>query len=143
MFSIPPDETAKLNVATVCLDHGLRDPSSSKPYKLVPAEEHVDRPAVVELIKAFGRGELDHGAAQAAAWNLNSDVSWDALAAKQTGTERNINRSPYFSRDQIRAGMAYSQEAVRRAEDAEPAEPTKPAINNSSEQRSTTDYTAE
>ena len=69
-------------------------------------------------MKAFGRGELEHGAAQAAAWNLNSDMSWDALAAKQTGTVRNIHRSPYFSADQIRAGMAYAQEATRRAEEA-------------------------
>ena len=157
LFSIPPEETAKINVELVCLDHGLRDPSSSKPYKLVPAEEHVDKPAVIELLKAVGRGELEHGAAQAAAWNLNSDVKWDALAAKQTGTVRNIHRSPYFSADQIRAGMAYAQEATRRAEEAEQAkeaeakksdktdeEATKPADDeNFSEERSTTDYTAE
>jgi len=150
MFSIPPEETAKINVELVCLDHGLRDPSSSKPYKLVPAEEHVDKPAVIELLKAVGRGELEHGAAQAAAWNLNSNMSWDALAAKQTGTVRNIHRSPYFSADQIHAGMAYAQEATRRAEEADETkaateaddkEQAKPA-NDSSEERSTTDYTA-
>ena len=62
----------------------------------------MNEPAVIELLKAYGRGELDHGAAQAAAWNLNSEMSWDALAAKQTGTVRNINRSPYFSAEQIR-----------------------------------------
>jgi hypothetical protein len=151
LFSIPPEVTAKINVELVCLDHGLRDPSSSKPYKLVPAEEHVDKPAVIELLKAVGRGELEHGAAQAAAWNLNSNMTWDALAAKQTGTVRNIHRSPYFSVDQIRAGMAYAQEATRRAHEAEQAkaaakaddkEQAKPA-DDSSEERSTTDYTAE
>jgi hypothetical protein len=141
MFSIPPEETAKINVELVCLDHGLRDPSSSKPYKLVPAEEHVDKPAVIELLKAVGRGELEHGAAQAAAWNLNSNMTWDALAAKQTGTVRNIHRSPYFSADQIRAGMAYAQEATRRAQEADDKEQALPA-NDSSEERSTTDYTA-
>jgi hypothetical protein len=152
VFSIPPEETAKINVELVCLDHGLRDPSSSKPYKLVPAAEHIDKPAVIELLKAVGRGELEHGAAQAAAWNLNSDMPWNALAAKQTGTIRNIHRSPYFSADQIRAGMAYAQEATRRAEEAEQAkaakgaeedEATKPVDDSSSEERSTTDYTAE
>ncbi len=154
VFSIPPEETAKLPVELVCLDHGLRDPSSSKPYKLVPAESHVKNPAVIELLKALGRGELDHGAAQAAAWNLNSNMSWEALAAKQTGTVRNIHRSPYFSARQIRAGMAYAQEATQRAEAAAAAkaaeeaksesDATKPAADvNSSEERSTTDYTAE
>lgn len=154
LFSIPPDETAKIPVAMVCLDHGLKDPSSSKPYKLVPAESHVNNPAVVELLKAFGRGELDHGAAQAAAWNLNSNMSWDALAAKQTGTIRNLHRSPYFSAAQIRAGMAYAQEANRRAQEAAAAKEAEEAnqdddankstpLDNSSEQRSTTDYTAD
>jgi hypothetical protein len=103
-------------------------------------------------LKAFGRGELNHAAAQAAAWNLNSEMSWDALAAKQTGTVRNINRSPYFSAEQIRVGMAYAQEATRRAElaaeakaaEEADAEKTEPATDeNSSEERSTIDYTAE
>jgi len=152
MFSIPPEETAKINVELVCLDHGLRDPSSSKPYKLVPAAEHIDNPAVIELLKALGRGELEHGAAQAAAWNLNSKMPWQTLAAKQTGTVRNFNRSPYFSAKQIRAGMAYAQEASRLAEEAEQVkaaaesddqEATQPVDDTSSEERSTTDYTAE
>lgn len=154
LFSIPPEESGKINVALVCLDHGLKDPSSSKPYQLVPAEDHVDKPAVVELLKAFGRGELEHGAAQAATWNLNSDMGWDALAAKQTGTVRNIHRAPYFNAEQLRAGMAYAQEATRRAEEAAAAkeaeaaktdeDATKPAKDEaSSDERSTTDYTAE
>jgi hypothetical protein len=127
MFSIPPEKTAKINVNTVCLDHGLRDPSSSKPYKIAPAESHIDNPAVIELLKAYGRGELQHGAAQAAAWHLNSNVSWNDLAAKQTGTVRNINRSQYFSADELRAGVAYANEAVRRAEEAEAEKRAKEA----------------
>jgi hypothetical protein len=151
MFSIPPDETGKIEVATVCLDHGLKIPSSSKPYKIVPADTHV-KPEVVELLKAFGRGELDPGATQAAAWHLNSKMSWNDLASKLTGTERNINRSPYFSQEQIRTGMAYAQEAHTRAEAAaeekaneEAAEVKKDeaAEEESSEAKSTIDYTAE
>ena len=93
----------------------------------MPADEHITKPAVIELLKAFGRGELNHGAAQAAAWNLNSNMSWDALAAKQTGTVRNINRSPYFSTDQIRAGIRYAEEATRRAEEAAEAKAAEKA----------------
>jgi hypothetical protein len=115
-FSIPPEQTAKINVPLVCLDHGLQNPSSSNPYKMVPAEEHLDRPAVIELLKAFGRGELHHGATQAAAWHLNNDLSWNELAAKLAGTRRSPSRPPYFSRDEIRAGMAYAAEAGRLAE---------------------------
>lgn len=142
-FSIPPEQTAKLNVPVVCLDHGLRDPSSSKPYKIVPASEHLDRPAVIELLKAFGRGELQHDAAQAAAWHLNNDLSFDELAAKRTGTRRSLSRAPYFSADEIHAAMTYAGEAIRLAEqnaDLYQRERKGTAADeNSSEQRSTTE----
>jgi hypothetical protein len=114
-FSIPPEKTEKIEIAVVCLDHGLRDPSSSAPYKMVPADSVVARPAVVELLKAFGRGELKHGAAQAAAWHLNNDLSWQQLAAKLQGTKRSFRRPPYFSPEDIRTGMAYATEAERLA----------------------------
>jgi hypothetical protein len=115
-FSVPPEQTARIDVAVVCLNHGLKDPTSSKPYQMVPLDQYVDRPDVIELVKAFGRGELQHGAAQAAAWHLNSGLSWAELAAKQQGTERNANRPPYFSGYELQAGMAYSAEAARRGQ---------------------------
>ena len=129
-FSIPPEKTCKIEVATVCLEHGKRDPSSSKPYEMIPVDEFVDRPAVIELLKAFGRGELDHGAAQAAVWALNNDMTWEELAAKQTGTVRSGNRQPYFTRQQIFAAMAYAKEAVRRAELAEQREESDESMSD-------------
>jgi hypothetical protein len=114
-FSVPPEQTKKIDVPLLCLDHGLRDPSSSKPYKMVAATDQLDTPAVVELLKAFGRGELKHDAAQAAAWHLNSGVSWDELTAKLGGTPRSFSRKPYFTAEAIRAGMAYANEAQRLA----------------------------
>jgi hypothetical protein len=83
---------------------------------MVPILDHVQSPAVIELLKAFGRGELNHDAAQAAVWHLNSGVSWQELAAKLTGTRRSFTRGPYFSAEEIRAGMAYANEATRLAE---------------------------
>ncbi len=116
-FSIPPEKVEKIDVPMLCLNHGKRDPSSSKPYKMAPANEHVERPEVIELMAAFGRGELKHSAAQAAAWHLNSDVSWEELAAKQTGTARSLTREPYFSREDLQMGLAYATEARRLAEE--------------------------
>jgi hypothetical protein len=151
MFSIPPEKTTKIDVPLVCLDHGLRDPSSSRPYKMIPADEHVNQPAVVELLKAFGRGELDHQAAQAAAWHLNNNLSWDQLAAKLQGTRRSPSRPPYFTRQQIQAGVAYANEATRLAEvnaesykkaKEERLAKAKKAELESSHERSTTEDTA-
>lgn len=115
-FSVPPEQTAKIDVAVVCLDHGLRDPNSAADYKIVPAEDFLDRPAVVELLKAYGRGELKQGAVQAAAWHLNNDLSWDQLATKLQGTRRSTRRPPYFTQDEIRTGMAYAAQATQLAE---------------------------
>jgi hypothetical protein len=149
VFSVPPEEIAKVDVEVVCLDHGLRTPNGSSAYKMVPAEEFLeDKPAVVELLAAFGRGELQHQAVQAAAWNLNSEVPWDQLTAKLQGTRRTPNRAPYFSRQEIQAGMAYANEAKRLAEvnadlyaknKKERAEKRAKASNEDSETRSTTD----
>ena len=75
-FNIPPEKVTRVDVPLVCLDHGLKDPSSSKPYEIRPIEDVVDSPAVIEVVKAFANGELPRGASQAAVWHLNSEVSW-------------------------------------------------------------------
>jgi hypothetical protein len=115
-FSIPPDKTAKLDLNCLCIEHGKPIPSSSNKYEIQPVDVKVDRPEVVELLKAYGRGELNTNAAQAAVWHLNNDLSWNELASKLTGTRRNIVRNPYFSRAEIEAALAYTTEAQRRAE---------------------------
>jgi hypothetical protein len=136
MFSIPPEKTGKIEVPMLCLEHGKRDPSSAIPYKMMPADEYTDRPAVVELLKSFGRGELQHGAAQAAAWHLNNDLSWEELAAKKQGTTRSMRRPPYFSHEEMQAAMGYANAAIASAENAEPKE-KKATEEPSSESRST------
>jgi hypothetical protein len=148
-FNVPPDETAKIDVPVVCLNHGFREPNSSASYKIVRADEYLeDRPAVVELLKAFGNGGLDHEAAQAAAWHLNNDMSWDELKAQLQGTKRSHNRPPYFTADQLRNGMAYANNATQLAEQnadkyaqekKDRAEKAAKAKLESSEKRSTTD----
>ena len=110
-FNIAPEKVGRLDVPLLCLDHGLRDPSSSKPYEVRPIEDVVTSPALIEIVKAYANGELPHGASQAAAWHVNSQVSWDYLAAKLTGTKRNLVRNPYFSRQELQAAMSIVQRA--------------------------------
>jgi hypothetical protein len=93
------------------MDHGLREPSSSKPYAIVPIENVIKDPAVIEVIAAYANGDLPTGAAQAAIWNMNSEVSFEELSQKLTGTARSIVREPYFSRDEIQTAMAIVNEA--------------------------------
>jgi hypothetical protein len=110
-FSIPPEKTVRVDVPLLCMDHGLREPSSSKPYAIVPIENVIKDPAVIEVIAAYANGDLPTGAAQAAIWNMNSEVSFQELSQKQTGTARSIVREPYFSRDEIQTAMAIVSEA--------------------------------
>lgn len=120
-FSVPPDKTTRVDLGCLCIEHGKPIPSSSNKYDIQPVDVKVDRPEVVELLKAFGRGELNTNAAQAAVWHLNNDLSWQELASKLTGTRRNIVRHPYFSRGELQAALAYSQEARRRVANQDPS----------------------
>ena len=111
-FNVPPERTRQLKVATVCLDHGKADPTPRIPYEIQPIESYVDRPEVIEVVKAFARGELAHSAAQAATWHLNNDVSWQELASKTRGMRHPYTgrRPSWFSALDIRVAMAASQE---------------------------------
>jgi len=105
VFSVVPEKIRRIDVPLVCLNHGLRDPSSSKPYEIRPLEDVVDSPALIEIVKAYANGDLPYGASQAAVWNINSQVSWIDLASKLTGTKRSFVREPYFSSAEIRLAM--------------------------------------
>lgn len=111
-FNIAPEKIGRIDVPLLCLEHGLREPSSSKPYDIHPIEDVVDSLAVIEIVKAYANGELPRGGAQAAVWHLNSNVSWQELAAKLTGTVRNYNREPYFSSGEMQAAMAIANRAL-------------------------------
>ncbi len=124
VFNIAPEKIGRVDLPLLCLDHGLKDPIASIPYEIRPIETRIDKPAVIEIVKAFGRGELHRGSAQAAVWNLNNGVSWNELAAKQTGTVRNTIREPYFSRQEMQFALAIAKEAVRRTAGQKVEQPT-------------------
>ncbi len=105
-FNVAPEKVSTIDVPLLCLDHGLRDPSSNKPYEIRPIEDVVEDPAVIEIVAAYANGDLDPAAAQAAVWNVNSKVSWQELAAKLTGTVRHAVRNPYFTAAEIKNAMA-------------------------------------
>jgi hypothetical protein len=121
-FNIAPEAVTRVDVPLVCLDHGLKDPTTSKPYEVRPLEDVVTDPAVISVVAAYSNGDLDANATQAAIWHLNSEVSWQELSAKQTGTERNIVRGPYFSADEMKEAMQIVS-AARQETAGEKVEP--------------------
>jgi hypothetical protein len=123
-FNVPPEKVVRIDVPLLCLDHGLREPSTNKPYVIRPIENYLSNPAVIEIVAAYANGDLPTGAAQAAVWNLNSEVGWEDLASKLTGTARNAVREPYFSSDEIQAAMAivHHAETMTAGQTVEPRE---------------------
>ncbi len=104
MFNVPPEKVGQLKVATVCLEHGKPDPRPSMKYEIRPIEEATNRPAVAELCRKLGSGEVNQRVAQVAAWHLNNDMSWEELAKKHYKYANGMTK-PYFTPDEIRAAM--------------------------------------
>jgi hypothetical protein len=71
---------------------------------------------VIELCRLLGQGQVPQRAAQAAAWHLNNDISWQELANKMikhlTG-----NDEPYFTQDELRTAYAVAEHTVKIAKE--------------------------
>lgn len=120
-FSIPAERVVRMPYHSVCLEHGKAEPHPRVRYRLVSVEDYTDDAQLQELIKLVGTGRLNQQSAQAAAWHLANDMSWQELAAKR------YNRigapdTPYFSRAQLVSAQEIVAAALQRAEEAESGE---------------------
>ncbi len=118
-FSIPPEKVGKLKVTTVCLEHGKDEPRPAMKYQIKPIETFTDKTEVHELCRMLGTGRISQRAAQAAAWHLNCTMSWQQLAAKQLKFANGASQ-PYFSPQEIRAGMQIAATAAKLAKQRQP-----------------------
>src|SRR6185436_4347731 len=118
MFNVQPEKVAKVKIALVCLDHGLKDPAPQVPYKLIPIESYAKSAEVTEVVKMLSRGELDQHSAQAAAWHLQNGLTWEELVKKVGVKHLNGSIEPYFTGAQLQRAMLASHIAGERAEKA-------------------------
>ncbi len=132
MFSVPPEGVGKLDVPTVCLDHGKREPRAAVPYEIKPIDSYTTKPGVRELCQMLGNGQISRRAAQAAAWHLNNDMTWEQLAAKRIHHAGGMSQ-PYFSPAEIQAAMRAAAAAERAAkEQQEQKSPSRTSPTKSS-----------
>ena len=110
-----PEKIAKIKVAAVCLEHGKKEPNSRITYEIHPLEKLQSSPGVLEVCSMLGNGVIDQRAAQAAAWHLANQMSWQQLAAKYV-KRASGRREPYFNRLELIRGVQIVQEAKRRTE---------------------------
>jgi hypothetical protein len=124
IFNVAPEKAGKLTVSCLCLDHGKPNPTPRMAYKIVPATEYVKNSAVIELLKLFGRGKIDHAAAQAATWNMNNHLSWQTLANKKIFSRRYVGGSiPYFRQSELRLAYRLSLYSQEQAQKSPPESP--------------------
>ncbi len=131
LFNVPPEKVGQFKVATVCLEYGKPDPRPGMKYEIRPIEEATNEPAVAEVCRKLGRGELDQRVAQVAAWHLNNDMSWEKLANMRFKYANGMSK-PYFTPEEVRAAMRIVTEITVAAEQPKPkAESTLASQNRS------------
>ena len=128
-FSIPAEKTVRVPFTSVCLNHGLNEPTPRTKYTVMPVDKYTKDPVLQSLIFMVGTGKLDQHSAQAATWHITDNMSWQQLAQKGKGPVR-VPGDNYFSAANIQAaiqiaGMAQSQAAERIANDPSLAQPVK------------------
>ena len=122
-FSVPPDKIVRVEYSSVCLEHGKREPTSGMRYRPVQVEQYSKDPVLKELLARVGNKEIDSEAAQAAAWHVCNDMSWEQLATKKRGVRGANKHTPYFSGNAIssaRTVVALVTAQIREKEEAAP-----------------------
>jgi len=115
-FNVPPEKVVKRDVGFICLEHGKPNPRSTMEYEIKPVENITTDERVIELLRQFGSGKLKHASAQAAAWHLANNMSWQELAAKH---RRSLSgtKSPYFTLTTLRQAAEIVLRVTRAAQE--------------------------
>jgi hypothetical protein len=100
-------------------------------YKIEPLDEFSSDPKVYALLKLFGDGRLNQRAAQAAAWHLANNMSWDELAAKHVD-RIGLPPDPYFTPEELQAAIGIVNSAVTLANELPPKKPREKAKSGES-----------
>ena len=122
MMRVAPERTHKLDVVTVCLEHGKPDPNPKMAYKMVPLEQFTNDPKIRVLCEAIGYGQVTQNTAQAAAWNIMDNLSWQELAAKNRVESKYVGNIRWFSPIELRTAVAVVSECTRIAEERQTSE---------------------
>jgi hypothetical protein len=113
-FSLPPERTRTLRVATVCLEHGKREPSPRMPYRMTPLDGCSSDPRLQDVMAALAGGGISQKVAQAAAWHISSGRTWDQLAAEVITMAGGDPDVPFFTSAELAAARRFVEESARR-----------------------------
>jgi hypothetical protein len=109
-YKLHPKKYILETVRTVCLEHGKADPTPKMKYEMRPLSDVTQRKEVQVLCELRGNDAVHPDVLQAATWNLNNDMSWDDLNAKEI---RSLSsRRPYFDSGVLEAARRVVDEAM-------------------------------
>ncbi|MDZ7617591.1 MAG: hypothetical protein U1E05_11335 [Patescibacteria group bacterium] len=114
-FSVPPENTIKVGLTGVCLDHGLPSPRPKMPYELRPIHEVAIRPEVAALCTMLGKGEVDQQTAQLAAWHFQNKINWEDMAAISKKTA--VGPRPKYTPAEIQSAKETASAAEKLAKE--------------------------
>ncbi|MCH1496731.1 MAG: hypothetical protein L7U72_16045, partial [Rubripirellula sp.] len=122
MMRVAPERMRKMQVTTVCLEHGKPDPNPKMAYKIVPLDQVTKDSNVTVLCEALGNGLVTQNTAQAAAWHLMDKMSWSELAAKNRVESKYLGTLRWFSPIELKTAVAVVSECKRIAEVRQPSD---------------------
>lgn len=128
-LNVRPEKVGKLQVATVCLEHGKPEPRPAMKYQIKPIGEFTDKKEVHELCRMLGTGRINQRAAQAAAWNLMGQMTWRELAAKRLRFANGTSR-PYFAPQELNLALKLAGVATTLAKRREKSRDGTVSLNS-------------
>lgn len=105
IFNIPPGRVGKVNIATVCLEHGKPDPRPAMTYEIKPLSALSTDPRVEKICRLLATGQIDQHVAQAAAWNVANGLTWEFMLTKNRVERMDGTFERYFSPDHLLAAQ--------------------------------------
>jgi len=125
-FNIAPEQVRFIDLHCLCLEQGKPNPRTGVKYELVPLDEANADPRLPELLAAAARGEVDRDTAQAAAWHVANNLSWEQLAELSQRVALNASR-PVFNLHQLSRAKKLLDQATARVSEKQNAAKLDPA----------------
>ena len=108
-FRVEPDMPRKMNVATVCLNHGKADPNPKMKYQVVRLAEVNDSLVIEGFCRGLASGKVSQNVAQAAAWHVANGLTWDELEQKPKVVSEYTGIELFFSKSEIEAAIRLTE----------------------------------
>ena len=116
VFNIPAGKSGKISVKTVCLEEGKTDPQHYMKYVVQPLEKLTTNPKIYEMCRMLANDEIAQPVAQAAAWNVENNLSWNQLLYKNRVEHMDGSYERYFHPNHLRFAQQVVTVAGQRAE---------------------------